>query len=265
MLSGDSRQGDLRNHLVQSLIGSTGVQGQGQGLIDFTPAGIPLNAYQAGKDVGNKSYLDAITNLAMIPPIAKGSSGLIKSSAENAGGAMRRFLIDVKQPFSSLMNPSVVVKPSQKGMSSEYAKEAKRVYDTIGEGLPGGIETAQAKASVELAKALGMDTLPDHIKLTNPEFHSIDGTHPTKANVWHAFQVEGLDPKQKQILRKNGLGWEDHAHEYEDIRKLAESSKLGIEVDGNGHGDWVHYGKDKQVIKSGRGLAGLQQYIKKGK
>jgi hypothetical protein len=70
-LMGDARPSSARRSFVEGLTGSTGLGTTGMGLVDVTPAGIPLAAQEAKKDFASGNYLAATLGAVAVAPAAK--------------------------------------------------------------------------------------------------------------------------------------------------------------------------------------------------
>lgn len=89
-LTGDRKSTSEWGRNVNALIGSNGISDRGTGLIDYTPAGVPLNAFDAGRALGRGQFTNALLSGAMIAPEgAVAARGLIGAArGARMGGAI---------------------------------------------------------------------------------------------------------------------------------------------------------------------------------
>lgn len=70
-LMGEARPGSARANMVEGITGSRGIGPVGMGLIDFTPAGIPLAGQEAQRSAQSGDMLGATLNAMAVIPAAK--------------------------------------------------------------------------------------------------------------------------------------------------------------------------------------------------
>lgn len=78
IIAGDSKPGEMRNDLANGLVGSAGANAGGTGLVDFTPAGIPLNAYDAGNKGASGNFAGAAASAMGAIPALNAESPAVK-------------------------------------------------------------------------------------------------------------------------------------------------------------------------------------------
>jgi len=71
MLLGDGRASLGAQQFVEGLLGSRGLGTTGMGLVDLTPAGIPMAAQEAQRDVNAGNYVGGILGATAVLPAAK--------------------------------------------------------------------------------------------------------------------------------------------------------------------------------------------------
>lgn len=88
MIQGDDKSYSMRGKLAKALVGSNGVS-PSLGLADFTPAGIPLNAYDMGRHGAQGEPTNAfLSGLNLIPgSLMARIPGLVKKGAQTLTGA----------------------------------------------------------------------------------------------------------------------------------------------------------------------------------
>jgi hypothetical protein len=126
---------------TEGLMGSRGIGSTGMGLVDFTPAGIPLAADEAKRAAESGNYGEAALDLAGMAPIpgAKGGKKAVKAAAEvfdpeariaarGKGGSMGEILADresfanapeaVDEPAPYLPNRQPMERPKKTGYAA---------------------------------------------------------------------------------------------------------------------------------------------------
>jgi hypothetical protein len=80
-LMGDARPGSARSNIVEGVTGSRGLGTTGMGLVDFTPAGIPMAAQEANRSAMAGDPVGAIANAMAVIPAAKVPIAAAKGAA----------------------------------------------------------------------------------------------------------------------------------------------------------------------------------------
>jgi len=86
-LMGDSTS-QARRNMVEGLFGSTGLGSTGMGLVDLTPAGIPLAGNEAQRDFNNGNYLNSVLNATAMIPGVKPGQAVAKTGAQKLAKAI---------------------------------------------------------------------------------------------------------------------------------------------------------------------------------
>lgn len=119
-IQGDNPAYSRRGKIARALVGSNGVS-PSFGLADFTPAGVPLNAYDFGRHAANNEKMNALlSGVNIIPGAALARvSGVLSKGAEILTGAasgakiapmadkIPSSIIELNQPTNALAKPAI--------------------------------------------------------------------------------------------------------------------------------------------------------------
>jgi hypothetical protein len=91
MLLGDGRASLGAQQFVEGLLGSRGLGTTGMGLVDLTPAGIPMAAQEAQRDVNAGNYVGGILGATAVLPAAKVAAIPAKIAANEVAQGIRAY------------------------------------------------------------------------------------------------------------------------------------------------------------------------------
>lgn len=120
-LAGDSRPGSARSNFAEGLMGSRGIGTTGMGLVDLTPAGIPMAGQEAKRDADAGNWMGATANAMALIPAAKPAKWFHGSPKPNLAE-----LIASKE--GGALGPGVYLTPS-KNVASNYAGVQGHIYE----------------------------------------------------------------------------------------------------------------------------------------
>ena len=183
MLGTEERPSPERRRFVEGLLGSSGLGSTGMGIVDFTPAGIPLAGSEAKRDINEGNYFGAAMNaMAMIPGVkpelaaaraaGKGIAGKAAALGEIATEAVDAAPKYARPGISRQLRQVHPEKAAQReipgaplGINTPQAEAARRqsYFNHVVEGAPGrlwyddsgGSIMSHVGENVDQAKRLG--------------------------------------------------------------------------------------------------------------
>lgn len=153
LIQGDDKSYSTRGKIAQALTGSNGTSGPSFGLADFTPAGIPLNAYDMGRSAAQGQPVNAIlSGLNLVPGamIAK-VPGLLKKGAQALTGGEDAAKIAAMDAPKSITSPLPALNEPTNPLAVPAMQSMSR------RGFLGGVGAAGAAAALPKVAATAME------------------------------------------------------------------------------------------------------------